>query len=539
MNKSAEAFRTITEVADLLQTPTHVLRFWEGKFPQVKPVKRAGGRRYYRPADVALLAGIKNLLHEDGLTIRGVQKMIKEQGVRAVTARGTPDLAETVADEAEEASVEAVALPPESRTSAGSEAADAPPPAPERPAVEAETGLQPEPETEAFAEPLEITEPVQALPEAPAEAAPEPELDAPGASLEGIETVETVDAGAPSEADLTPAEDQDTPRVEAAVQETPAEPETVPASTLPETESVEAVAEALSEPGAESPIGGVETSATVEACPTPGGEQDGTRVDTGAEAPLAGPEGAPAPFMQEGESDEAEAMSEAGPESPVEAAAPTPGEAPPVEEITAGPAMPEAEETSGEAVAKAEPEPAAEAAEPAPADPAYGFIAPQGPARTPPDAPAEDLVEAGASPGDPVLRPNWKQISLFDLLVAEAEPAETPPEEPAEDAEAEAASQGPEPVPEAPMALDVEPEPDPLARVVSLIIGGAAPVSTALTGAEQFDPGIDRLRALRDRLPALLGARLSPIERMRLLSAHDRLVALKVRLAQPPRVLRR
>nr|P30791.1 RecName: Full=Uncharacterized HTH-type transcriptional regulator in himA 3'region [Rhodobacter capsulatus] len=62
MTKSAEAFRTITEVAELLETPTHVLRFWESKFPQIKPVKRAGGRRYYRPADVALLVGIKHLL---------------------------------------------------------------------------------------------------------------------------------------------------------------------------------------------------------------------------------------------------------------------------------------------------------------------------------------------------------------------------------------------------------------------------------------------------------------------------------------------
>ena len=74
MEKSAEAFRTISEVSEILDTPAHVLRFWESRFSQVKPVKRAGGRRYYRPNDVALLGGIKKLLHEDGLTIRGVQK---------------------------------------------------------------------------------------------------------------------------------------------------------------------------------------------------------------------------------------------------------------------------------------------------------------------------------------------------------------------------------------------------------------------------------------------------------------------------------
>ncbi|MEO0485045.1 MAG: MerR family transcriptional regulator [Pseudomonadota bacterium] len=85
MEKSRDAFRTISEVADALGTQPHVLRFWESKFAQVKPVKRAGGRRYYRPADVALLTGIKRLLHEDGLTIKGAQKVIREQGVRYVS----------------------------------------------------------------------------------------------------------------------------------------------------------------------------------------------------------------------------------------------------------------------------------------------------------------------------------------------------------------------------------------------------------------------------------------------------------------------
>lgn len=84
MDKSPDAFRTISEVADSLDTPAHVLRFWESRFPQIKPVKRAGGRRYYRPADVALLTGIKRLLHDEGLTIRGVQKILRDQGVRHV-----------------------------------------------------------------------------------------------------------------------------------------------------------------------------------------------------------------------------------------------------------------------------------------------------------------------------------------------------------------------------------------------------------------------------------------------------------------------
>ena len=88
MAKAKDAFRTISEVAEWLDTPTHVLRFWESKFTQIKPVKGAGGRRYYRPADMELLAGIKQLLHEDGLTIKGAQKLLREQGVKHVAMLG-------------------------------------------------------------------------------------------------------------------------------------------------------------------------------------------------------------------------------------------------------------------------------------------------------------------------------------------------------------------------------------------------------------------------------------------------------------------
>ena len=83
-NKSPEAFRTISEVSKDLSLPQHVLRFWETKFAQIKPIKRGGGRRYYRPEDVKLLKGIKSLLYNDGYTIRGVQKVIKQNGTKNI-----------------------------------------------------------------------------------------------------------------------------------------------------------------------------------------------------------------------------------------------------------------------------------------------------------------------------------------------------------------------------------------------------------------------------------------------------------------------
>lgn len=114
MEKSPEAFRTISEVAELLSTPAHVLRFWESRFTQIRPVKRAGGRRYYRPSDVALLAGIRSLLHDQGMTIRGVQKVLREQGVRHVCALGTDQglLAEAHGEWAEIEAIETTAIVP-------------------------------------------------------------------------------------------------------------------------------------------------------------------------------------------------------------------------------------------------------------------------------------------------------------------------------------------------------------------------------------------------------------------------------------------
>ena len=111
MDKSPDAFRTISEAAEELDLPQHVLRFWETRFNTIRPLKRGGGRRYYRPEDVMLLRGIRHLLYDQGFTIKGVQKILKDQGPRYVIAVGEGkgldeiipliEAAEAASDEAE------------------------------------------------------------------------------------------------------------------------------------------------------------------------------------------------------------------------------------------------------------------------------------------------------------------------------------------------------------------------------------------------------------------------------------------------------
>ncbi len=115
MDKNEDAFRTIGEVAEELDLPQHVLRFWETRFSQIRPVKRAGGRRYYRPEDVRLVAAIRILLYSEGYTIRGVQRLLKEQGAKALIAASranAPGLSPLRADGAADLS-DAETSPPE------------------------------------------------------------------------------------------------------------------------------------------------------------------------------------------------------------------------------------------------------------------------------------------------------------------------------------------------------------------------------------------------------------------------------------------
>ncbi|MTJ04329.1 MAG: MerR family transcriptional regulator [Sediminimonas qiaohouensis] len=178
MGKSPDAFRTISEVAEWLDRPAHVLRFWESKFSQIKPVKRAGGRRYYRPQDMLLLGGIKKLLHDEGMTIKGVQKVLRENGVKHVSDLSDP-LDDTFADDApaykahSEASAQGSIDVPEDAPQSARVLTFPREGQPQQPAANAEPEIQPaEPETQAAEADLEA-------PDTPAPQAPDATQDAP------------------------------------------------------------------------------------------------------------------------------------------------------------------------------------------------------------------------------------------------------------------------------------------------------------------------------------------------------------------------
>jgi resuscitation-promoting factor RpfA len=232
MEKSPDAFRTISEVAEFLDTPAHVLRFWESRFPQVRPIKRAGGRRYYRPTDVALLSGIRRLLHEDGLTIRGVQKILREQGVRHVAGLIDDEPAEEEDDITLEADVildgivssvpepaAVLPFPSQARMEQPKEPlAEAPPQAPPAPAAKADAPVKRSPprvspdQGKLFAE--EEDRPVAA-------SSAKPDAGAQNPTEEGAEQAETP---APAAAQPAAPGSPEPEPVAASAPETPTEP---------------------------------------------------------------------------------------------------------------------------------------------------------------------------------------------------------------------------------------------------------------------------------------------------------------------------
>ena len=211
MAKSPDAFRTISEVADWLGVQAHVLRFWESKFTHVKPIKRAGGRRYYRPTDMLLIGGLKKLLHEDGLTIKGAQKLLREKGVSHVAALSQPldDLTIAVIEgSAEEPATETIvpeAVPEvAAQDSAPSSVTEQPDNRPSKPVLGEETGAPEEPEDSP--EPVEL----QRVPDPEFEDHTETQ-ELPDATLEmdlePVASVETTEAPEiPVDAELEAAE---------------------------------------------------------------------------------------------------------------------------------------------------------------------------------------------------------------------------------------------------------------------------------------------------------------------------------------------
>lgn len=216
MEKAPDAFRTISEVSELLDTPPHVLRFWESRFSQLKPVKRAGGRRYYRPSDLLLLGGIKRLLHDDGMTIRGVQKMLSDQGVPHVAGladpalfaanEGAPPAPRGATEDVPEATSQDAA--PEGAVASATPADDAPAP------VEA---AAPFPEAEAPPMNVEPVAPAKDMPIAPE--TQDAEDDTPPAAEAGEPDTENAAAG--PDQPVTPAPPESAPAVGAANTDTP------------------------------------------------------------------------------------------------------------------------------------------------------------------------------------------------------------------------------------------------------------------------------------------------------------------------------
>ena len=264
MSKSPDAFRTISEVADWLGIQAHVLRFWESKFTQVKPVKRAGGRRYYRPNDMLLLGGIKQLLHEDGLTIKGVQKILREEGMSHVAALSQPldELTQSeigTVDEIEETPF--IDVPEEPRPQSGvilsfdarAPATDTPPESETAKeagkAAEASTDAPPDTET-AVKEAIANAEPARsdpvAAPEAKTEEPRPPKIEAETEPT-AIPEATAADTG-PKPTAKPEAPQTDDTRADAAASPQPAEPETAPETAAPEKASDDAAPEPAEPP---------------------------------------------------------------------------------------------------------------------------------------------------------------------------------------------------------------------------------------------------------------------------------------------------
>lgn len=219
VQKSRDAFRTISEVADWLDVPTHVLRFWESRFSQIKPVKRAGGRRYYRPSDMRVIGGVKALLHDQGMTIRGVQKLFREEGIKHVSSFSATlhgEAPEGLVEESDTPVIEAEAAPAAPAPAARTSRDATPDPVPE-PAGLSEASEDSETDSDTGGAPEDVIAPEdtpifahsrRSAPQPVKESPREPETEAPAAlrpTIPATPDVPSTDPDDDDDAHLRPA----------------------------------------------------------------------------------------------------------------------------------------------------------------------------------------------------------------------------------------------------------------------------------------------------------------------------------------------
>jgi DNA-binding transcriptional MerR regulator len=479
MSKSPDAFRTISEVADWLGIQAHVLRFWESKFTQVKPIKRAGGRRYYRPADMLLLGGIKKLLHDDGLTIKGVQKLLREEGMSHVAAMSTP-LEDGDTD---------IEIPV------------ATPPTPK---------LMPEPEEKSVVLPFEAPkdsseDTLQSEPfvEAKAEETPEPESQAaaetqepskePVGHLDEPKTLAESDPASASEQDAKPAQQS----VETPKEELIAEPaEDVASKEVAAQDATPKEEVSASAPAVEVAEATDETSET---------EEDAQADDI----ELAHTDAIPnEPVIAEEKTDQPKPSNPPAVEQAESPAMPVQTKAePPVSEIVKEPSETEIE-AADDAVVKEE----STAEEPSKALPS--FLRGSAPTETSPKEPEQAPVESAEPDADEpiVAQSSNEEATTGAEALQEPDPSQEPPEEIAAESAAEPevnSEPEAEPTPPAPRARDIGmPQLTPEHEIhadQAMLSGAYRTRAMDAQTAQKAQPLLEQLTALRDRMASQRG----------------------------------
>ncbi|GAA6175144.1 MerR family transcriptional regulator [Sulfitobacter pacificus] len=517
MPKSADAFRTISEVAQWLGIQAHVLRFWESKFTQVRPVKRAGGRRYYRPNDMLLLGGIRQLLHEDGLTIKGVQKILREEGMTHVASLSQPldELTQSLLEETPASPF--VDVPAAAQEETGvvlsfdqkqaqpkEDAPDAPAPTEvsvnidEKADAQGDAITDPDSAAEVVTEPSQMVEEETAKSTAP-EAPPVPASDPDPTARETADSDAPIAAPEPAEADPTPTDiepvftGQDvTPSLAAAQPDQTSD--AASAEDASPTVDAAPTEPALPETASEAPANTSQEAAQSETVKEPAPQEQTPAVETAAQdVPATAPEETPEP-------PEPFDPTPVNPNIPIAEPAPIPRPKPDFEKT---PLVSDEPENTAPVQATSDADPV-ESPAPTPVEEPTAVDAP----RTEPDQPeGEAAGEDGASANLPAFlrRPMADQ------------PATTLDNPPAETAETNEAAEEIEPPVEETAPAESAPPPAPKPRIIDLPsltpeheIAATPAILTAAFRSRQINtaqarklaPLLEKLTVLRDSMAA-------------------------------------